>query len=408
MRRIAVRDLAPGMVLARAVHSERGELLLNADVPLTERYVNLLKDRGFATVFIRDEATDDIEIEDIISERVRVTVTANVCRVYEAMERATAAYKDQPPATIEQELQSPEFARVVHEHQAYYELQDDIEEIVDEVLAADVLTGINTLRTFDSYQFIHALDSTATAVMLGRRLHYSHEELKRLASGCLLHDIGMVMVDRQIQSKSGRLNPDEQERVRRHPQVGYEMLRKLRPTEVLANHVAFQHHERQDGTGYPRGLHGNNRVHRGAVDRSASGRIVIDAEIVAVADVYDALGSDRSYRPAYPPDQVVKMMRRVAGSHLNREIVNQLLSVLPIYPLGTDMVVMSGPHSRYRGIVSRVHKDELDRPTVRLLFDPERRRIDPIELDLRQTDDVIACVPLTDGASTAAPAPPSR
>src|SRR5688500_1885443 len=324
MRRIAVRDLAPGMVLARAVHSERGELLLAADVPLSDRYINLLKDRGFASVFIRDEATSDIEIEDIISERVRVTVTANVCRIYEAMDRATASYRDQPPTAIEHELQSPEFARAVHEHQAYYALQDDIEEIVDEVLAADVLSGINTLRTFDGYQFIHALDSTATAVMLGRRLKYSHDELKRLASGCLLHDIGMVMVDRAIQNKSGRLNPDEQERVRRHPQIGYEMLRKLRPSEVLANHVAFQHHERQDGTGYPRGLHGNNRVHRGAVDRSASGRIVIDAEIVAIADVYDALGSDRPYRPAYPPDQVVKMLRREAGSHLNREIVNQL------------------------------------------------------------------------------------
>jgi HD-GYP domain-containing protein (c-di-GMP phosphodiesterase class II) len=399
MRRIPVRELLPGMILARAVHSERGELLLNADVPLTDRYIDMLKDRGFSSVYTRDEATGDIEIEDIISERVRVTVTANVCRIYEAMERATAAYKDQPAATIEQELQSTEFARAVHEHHAYHALQQDIEQIVDEVLAADVLSGINTLRTFDSYQFIHAIDSTATAVMLGRRLHYAHDDLKRLASGCLLHDIGMVMVDRSIQEKSGRLNPDEQERVRRHPLVGYEMLRKLRPGEVLANHVAFQHHERQDGTGYPRGLHGNNRIHRGTVDRSASGRIVLDAEIVAIADVYDALGSDRPYRPAYPPDQVVKMMRRNAGSHLNREIVNHLLAVLPIYPLGTDMIVMTGPYARFRGIVSRVHKEELDRPTVRLLFDPERRRIDPIEIDLRQTDDVIGCVPLTEAAA---------
>src|SRR5687767_8682264 len=126
MRRLPVRELVPGMILARAVHSERGELLLNADVPLTDRYVNLLRDRGFLSVYVRDEATGDIEIEDIISERVRVTVTANVCRVYEAMERATAAYKDQPAATIEQELQSAEFARAVHEHHAYHTLQEDI------------------------------------------------------------------------------------------------------------------------------------------------------------------------------------------------------------------------------------------------------------------------------------------
>ena len=72
MRRIAVRDLQPGMALARSVHSERGELLLASDVPLTERYVNLLRDRGFSTVFIHDPDTDDVEIEEILAERVQL------------------------------------------------------------------------------------------------------------------------------------------------------------------------------------------------------------------------------------------------------------------------------------------------------------------------------------------------
>ncbi|HEV8637207.1 MAG TPA: HD domain-containing phosphohydrolase [Chloroflexota bacterium] len=406
MRRVAVGELEPGVVLARAVYSERGELLLNADAVLTERYIDVLRERGFSTVFVADGDTSDLGIEDIISERVRVTVTAKLCRLYQVMERATAAYRDAPPATVEQELHAGDFARAVRDHSAYDALQQDIEEIVDEVLAADVLKGIRTLRGFDSYQFIHALDSTAVAVMLGRRLHYPPAELKRLAGGCLLHDIGMVLVDRSIQQKAGRLNPDELLVLRRHPQLGYEILRKLRPTEFLANHVAYQHHERQDGTGYPRGLHGTNRVYRAAVERSASVRsgIVLDAEIVAVADVYDGLSSDRPHRTAYPPDQAVRIMRRLGGSHLNREVVNQLLAVLPIYPLGSDVVVMTGRYTRYRGIVSRVHPEDLDRPTVRLLFDPERRRIEPVEIDLRQSDEVVASTPLAPTEVAAAPA----
>jgi HD-GYP domain-containing protein (c-di-GMP phosphodiesterase class II) len=205
----------------------------------------------------------------------------------------------------------------------------------------------------------------------------------------------MVMVDRAVLNQPARLTPDDQSKVRAHPQLGYEMLRKLRPNEVLANHAAFQHHERQDGTGYPRGLHGNNRVHRGGVDRSAAGRIVLDAEVAAVADIYDALGSDRPYRPALPPDQVVRTMRRLAGGHLNREIVAQLIALLPVYPLGAEVVVMTGRYRHYRGIIARIHRDDPDHPTVRLLANAERLRIPAVELDLRAVDEVIACVPLT-------------
>src|SRR5436309_13527960 len=115
MRRIAVGELEPGVVLARAVYSERGELLLNADVVLTERYIDLLRERGFSTVFVADRDTSDLGIEDIISERVRVTVTAKLCRLYQVMERATAAYRDAPPGTVQQELQAGDLPRAVRD-----------------------------------------------------------------------------------------------------------------------------------------------------------------------------------------------------------------------------------------------------------------------------------------------------
>src|SRR5436853_6896681 len=109
--------------------------------------------------------------------------------------------------------------------------------------------------------------------MLGRRLRLVHDELTRLASGCLLHDIGMVALGPELLNKRERLEPAERERIRAHPQIGYDMLRKLRPNEVIANHVAYQHHERQDGTGYPRGLHGVNRAQRASAERGTTGRI---------------------------------------------------------------------------------------------------------------------------------------
>lgn len=395
MRKIAVRELTPGMVLGRAVQGERGELMLAAQIVLNERFIALLRDRGFAAVYIEDPDTNDLEIEDVVSERVQAKITVGVSRVFEAMEQAATPFKN---AAL-REMQGSDFARSIHEHAAYASLQHDIAELVDEVLNAETLTGLITLRSHDNYQFLHALDSTVTALMLGRRLRLEHDDLCRIAAGCLLHDIGMVTVDRAILERPDRLTTEEREKVREHPAVGYEMLRKLRPNEVIPNHVAFQHHERQDGTGYPRGLHGTNRVFRTIADRKATGRIVLDAEIVAVADVYDALCSDRPYRPGLPPDQVVRTMRRLAGGQLNRDVVAQLLTVLPIYPLGTEVVVVAGTHRLFRGIVSRVHREALDRPTVRLLWNAERARIRPLELDLRTAEDVIACVPFASEVS---------
>ena len=390
MRRAAVGELIPGMRLARAVFSERGDLMLNAEVVLTDRYIQMLKERGFFSVFVLDDDTADIHIGDLISERVRATITSDISRVFEAMQKATAPLRAASAETLQRELESGDLGRYIQEHESYSQLQRDVEDVVDDVLEANVISGMNTIRTYDSYELIHAIDTTAVAVMLGKRFGYQRQDLLRLASGCLLHDIGMVTIEPTVLRKRGRLSPEEADRMRGHPLAGYEMLRKLRPGEVLANHVAFQHHERQDGKGYPRGLSGTNRVERAAGDR---GKILLDAEIVAVADVYDALGSDRPYHAAYPPDQQVAVLGKLAGAHLNREVVQHLLSLLPIYPVGAEVMVLDGEYARYRGIVVRAHREAPDRPTVRLLFDQERQRVAPIEIDLRRLGVPIACVP---------------
>src|SRR5207248_9711826 len=104
--------------------------------------------------------------------------------------------------------------------------------------------------------------------------------------------------------------------------------------EFLANHVAYQHHEKQDGSGYPRGMRGVNRIARDVV---RGDRMLLIAEIAAVADVYDALSSDRPYRPGMTPEQIVETIRQMAGPHLNREIVQQVLAILPVFPVGLEV-----------------------------------------------------------------------
>jgi response regulator RpfG family c-di-GMP phosphodiesterase len=398
-----VPDIKPGMTLARSVFSGSGHLLLSAGTEITQRYLAILRARGFAYVDVHDPDTDDIEIEDIISERTRRNVTLSTYRVLSAVEGATSAYRSQDFATVQGELSSDGFARQAREAFAYEELVSDVADIVDEVAGQAMLPGIQALRSFDNYLFLHSIDTTIVALVIGRRLGFDRARLHQLAAGCILHDIGMVMVEPAILSKVGRLDHVEIARVHQHPRIGYDMLRQIRPREVIPNHVAYQHHERQDGQGYPRGLSGSGKVSRTDLERHRPGRILLDAEICAVADAYDALGAERPWRPAMPPDQVVHVLRGLAGSQLNREIVAHLLEVLPIYPLGSEVEVKTGPLVGYRGVVARVDRRHLDRPLVRLLWDRGRQRIDPVDLDLRRDEAVIASVPATAQAPAVLP-----
>ncbi len=394
MRRVPVSDLKPNMVLARAVFSENGHLLLSAGMPIAERYIPMLQARGFMYVDVQDPDTDDLEIPDLISERTRLNVTRDTYRILSAMEGVTRPLQGQDFATLQAEISSEDFGRVAREEFGYEDLVADLGNVVDEVYGQTLLPGLATIRSYDTYLFLHSIDTTIVAVMIGKKLGFDRNRLHQLAAGAILHDIGMVTVDRSVVHKPGRLTPSEMNSIRQHPRLGYEMLRQVRPRDVIPNHVAYQHHERQDGTGYPRGLQGSGRVMRSELERHKPGRILLDAEICAVADVYDALGADRPFRRALPPDQVVRMMRSLAGTHLNREIVNHLLEMLPVYPLGSEVVVQSGPFARYRGVVCRVDRNSLERPVVRLLFDPHGQRIDPIEIDLRRESTVIVSAPV--------------
>src|SRR4030095_3406567 len=114
-----------------------------------------------------------------------------------------------------------------------------------------------------------------------------------------------------------------------NPTLGFELLQAVHPNDVLVNHVALQHHERQDGHGYPRGLTGNNRVSRPKFGNE--GRILLIAEIAAAAE--------RPYRGALGPEVVVETLQAMAGTYLNSELLEVFLSAVPLFPIGMTVRV---------------------------------------------------------------------
>src|SRR5438105_14473994 len=384
LRRVPVGKLEAGMALAKTLLNERGDALLTAETSLTNPYIALLREKGFRSVYVHDADTDDVVAEDAISEHLQTRATQTIYRfletVEQAMRRADLARFSGSVADLRDGLRCSDFRRAVWGSGIQQVLYDVVESIIDEVLAAPGVAGLGVIKTHDNYTFSHSLDMAITAIMLGRKLHLDHTALRDLALGCLLHDVGKVFVDPAILNKPGPLSPWERAQMQKHSELGYELLRSLQPGEILANHVAYQHHERQDGRGYPRGLRGSNRVSRELHQGQA--RIMLIAEIAAVADVYDAQAADRPYRLALPPEQLARNMYDLAGSALNQELVSLCLTVAPPFPIGIDVVVSNGAYRGWHGVVVRQNSGQPERPIIRLLADAGGRRVDCRQVDL--------------------------
>ncbi|MFZ5651748.1 MAG: HD domain-containing phosphohydrolase [Bacillota bacterium] len=159
----------------------------------------------------------------------------------------------------------------------------------------------------------HSQRVTEMTLRMARALGVKKEELVHVRRGALLHDIGKLGVPDGILLKPGPLTPEEWEIMRRHPQYAYEMLSPIAYL-IPALDIPYYHHEKWDGTGYPRGLKGE--------------LIPLAARIFAIVDVWDALSSDRPYRPAWPPEKVHAYLKDEAGKHFDPQVVDVFLKIL--------------------------------------------------------------------------------
>ncbi len=390
MYRLAVDDLRAGMVVGEDVLDDDGTVLLRAGARLTGTYIAGLRRHGRPGVQVRDGLADDVVVRDIISVPLRASATTHLATVFQGVVRAADAgeHDGGVEATVAR-LGEQALALDAATLSAVDRLFADVERLLSEVLDDDAVATLETLKTHNGYTYQHSVNVAAVGALLGARAGLSRPELRELVLGCLLHDIGKTYIDVAILDKPGRLTAEEFDEVKKHPRLGFELVRRLPLASILPAHVAYQHHERQDGAGYPRELVGHNRIPRDADDRYDPRRILLLAEVAAVADVYSALTADRPYRPALPHDVAADLMAGMAGAHLNREILGLLFATVPRYPLGHWVELTDGPLPGARGVVTAVHPERPDRPTVRLLLDAGGRPLGaPEEIDTRVAEGV--------------------
>lgn len=226
-----------------------------------------------------------------------------------------------------------------------------IETIIRELEGSNqVYLDLNKFRTFDNYTYVHSVNVAILAALIGQQLSFNAKNLRDLTLGAMLHDIGKRFIPAEILNKSSNLTPGEFEIIKKHPLLGEEMLRKANLSgEVLS--IIRHHHERWDGTGYPDGISRN--------------AITLNAQIVAVADVFDALVSDRPYRKGLPPYYALELVIAGSGGDFNEEVVRNLFRCLVLYPEGSIVTLNTGEV----GVVIGVQRMNPSRPILKVLFD---------------------------------------
>jgi HD-GYP domain-containing protein (c-di-GMP phosphodiesterase class II) len=186
---------------------------------------------------------------------------------------------------------------------------------------------------------------------------YNVNNLNKIGIGALLHDLGKIQIPRGIINKPGRLTSDEMSCIKEHPQAGFNILRKNNNFSLLSAHIALEHHEKFDGSGYPQGIEGEE-IHE-------------FARLTAICDVYDALTSDRPYRKGMPAHQAYDTLLAGSGSQFDPEFLRIFVQHIAIYPMGGFVELNTGEIA----VVTRITAGVPWRPCVMPVLDANKQKI---------------------------------
>ena len=307
----SIDEAEPGMEIGRMVLTQDDKVILSEGTILTESMLQGLRFWNINTVFIKELLSSTSKIDFSIPE---TAVQKNFYAEYENTVNVVKNsfskirfFKDVPLADM-QELAS-----------------NSIEPLIN---STGVINHLNMVRRQDDYTFHHSVNVAIISGLLGKWLGCSDSEMKDLVLAGLLHDIGKTQIPLEILNKPGKLATDEMKIMQQHTTRGYKLLQEKMELPDGVVHGILQHHERADGSGYPLAVQGC-QIHK-------------YAKIIAVADIYDAMTSDRVYHRKSTPFTVVEMIVEEMFNKLDPEIVTVFLNNVRDYFIGNIVELSDG------------------------------------------------------------------
>lgn len=345
MRKVSINNIESGSRLGKTIYNAHGSVLLSAGIELNEKYIKRLASLGITDLYIEDGLSEGIVIEDVVSDQTRREAKTIVCEV---LKNASASN------SVDRE-----------------KVRGVARKLVQELLAnGKIMINLMDIKSTDGYTYEHCVNVCILSVIMGIGLGYDIPSIEELAMGAILHDIGKIKIPNDILNKPDKLTEDEYNIIKQHTVFGYQILKNSGGFSLLTRYIALMHHERVDGSGYPVGIEGE-KLHK-------------FAKIVNVADVYDAMTSDRIYRPKLPVFKAVDYLSSMSSQQFDSDVVNCFLRYVAVYPVGTGVVL----NNNMKGLVMRVNS-LTTRPVVRIIYDENGDKLnDFYEINLMEIPDL--------------------
>ena len=336
------------MILAQSIFNQRGASYLVKGQPITKGYIHQLEKVGIPTVTVTTSDPDFqlLPPDDIVAEETRANAIKHVYHAFQTTEQDGHLDVDM--------------------------MEDVAEKIIFDLIDRKAnLVQLTDIRLHDTYTFGHSVNVAILSSMLGMLCHYTKKDLQILTLGALLHDLGKIAIPEEILTKNTGLTDEEFAVIKAHPLRGAQRIHEMEnmlPHTALLSAIASEHHEHIDGSGYPRGLK-DEEIHR-------------YAKIVAIADVYDALTSERPYKKAYTPNVAHNIMCNVIRGQFDPKLLNLFFNNVALYLVGTILKTDYG-----FGIVKKSAFGKTETPTIVVFANMEGRPIEPYTIDLSTVED---------------------
>lgn len=349
MKRVHIDRLQPGDIIAKTIFQENGNVLLGMGVELTGRYIQRLKNIGLDYVYVEDKMTEGIEPDEPISDATR---SKAVSEVYKTMN----SFKNTD--VMKSKSIEPNIGR---------NFRDVFGSIMADLSSREsVVVNLTSIHSQDSYLFQHSVNVAILAGIMGMAKGMNKQQLEDLGIGALLFDIGMTKMPETIVNQPRTFTDEERKLLESHPMEGFNILRKFHDISVVSAHCALQHHERFDGSGYPRGLKGKD--------------IHIFGQIVGLADMYDALVSPRPFRKRHTTSEAIEFLFAAGGTYFDHDLIKLFCNHISIYPNATTLLLNTGQTV----VVVQNSELALHRPKVRVILEADGKAPKtPYEIDLK-------------------------
>ncbi len=331
-------EAEPGMILSRDIYTDDGTLVANAGTVLDQEAIDKIRSYHILEIYVVDEeASDYVPEPETTHYYEALRQTEEFKEFHKSYMESTASVRDQLSNFVDV---SSSHINVTQLLKGPYQLMANSS---NSYRVFDMLHG---MREFDDSTFIHCINVSLIAAVLGKWLNYSEGDIALLMLSGLLHDIGKLIIPSHVLNKPGKLTAGEYSLMKTHAMMGYNRI-KNEPIDARVKEACLLHHERYDGSGYPFAMKGKE--------------IPDFAKIIAIADVYDAMTASRVYRGALCPFEVIAMMEADSFSKYDPKFIVPFLNNITSSYLNSTVKLSDGRI----GEVIMINPRAISKPTVR-------------------------------------------